>query len=319
MSNESNGFNYLKVENFINACNIQQNMLDEIVENQNPNLDRRKFLKLGLAALAAAAIGGMPINPAYAAGDNTQTTTAEQTIQSPYSPISENSNILVYNALTPENLAEKLIKPGQEENLGETISYLFDTNIKRVEFGQKPEQLEKLIRWSYIQAATHTDEYGRNISYPTNKEEMEQLVQQIGLPIFLKEYIGAIKEEDGKKYIVPLKTKDEIRFSSGMISDKKEEPVCEYELYLKMKIDPKTGEIERTEILPKRNELYSLPPNYKKFKYGYDLLFGDIFVQTLIGYEIPETNAYISGCIKKEGNENKIYFSPPTIWSINPK
>jgi len=261
-------------------------------------------------------------------GSSTQTT--EQKTQSPYAPIKEGSNIYVYQSLTPENLAEFLIVPGTEESIGAYVSDVYRVDIKRVEFGQTKEQLEKLIEWSYEQAATHTDEDGFSVSYPLNKEQLEKLIEKTSLPVFLQEYNGEPKKEDGKICITPIEEGNKAYISTGIIteSDSKleEDPYCDYEVLLESTINPKTGEIERTEILPKRRTTYNTPYNEEGIKeleeWGYEDLLVDTLVKRYIGdrYEYPsEIKSYIVGCIIKEGDTHKIYFSPASIWHIHIK
>ncbi len=308
-------------------------MLEKIVGKlvKNAGMTRRKFLNLGLAALLT--ISGIAYNPVKAAGDNTI---------HPYAPIEEGSNIEVYSGVTPEEIAEWLIVPGTEEDIGKYISYLYDTNIQRIEFGQTKEQYKEIALIAYELAAKNVDEGGFSVAYPLNKEQLDETVEKIGdFPIMLQEYVGKPKKEQkGKIYLTPMENLPGRRniayISTGIITEPntktKEDPYCDYEILLESTINPKTGEIKETQILPKEKTTYNTPYNKEGIKdlerYGYDTIFVDSTTRIYYGdgYNYPsETKSYIVGCIIKEKKEKdvdtsyKIYFSPPSIWHIHIK
>ncbi len=308
-------------------------MLEKIIEKfvKNPKLTRRKFLNLGLAALLT--ISGRAYNPVKAAGDNTtQTVQTTQTIQ-PYAPIEEGSNIYVYQSLKPEELAEYLHNEGTRHGIKLSEKY-WDADFGEIEFGQTKEQLEKTIQIAYELAAKNIDEDNWGMGYPLNKEQLEKTVEKTGaFPIMLQEYVGNPKKEDEKIYLTPIENlpgkRNVAQISTAIITGPntklEEDPYCDYEILLESTIDPKTGEIKETQILPKEKKTYNTPYNKEGIEeleeWGYDTLFGSGTERIYYGdgHEYPpETKAYIVGCIIKRGDIHNIYFSPPTIWRVHP-
>ncbi len=244
-------------------------MLDEIVEN--PDLNRRKFLKLGLAALAAAAIGGMPINPAYAAGDNSTTVEQTQNLETlvykriTYRQLEENSKIYVPLGATPEEQAKDAFHPWTAKAVKSELNQTSFRNnpIDEVRYTITPTEYMERIKDTYKIAAKNNGK-----GAPKTKEEAEKLIEKYGLPLYLVGIMGKVRETDGKTIIVPEKVKRP-GFNIGVIL---EEPSEEGFPFLTLTIPYSTTQekvLEKQVTLQKAGELlYYIEDDKKAYEEG---------------------------------------------------